>query len=152
MYASSFAWTPDGTRLLSGYYHGSIREWDTSTWQQIRVGDPWTGHNDYIAALAINPTGTLVASASKDKHVRLWRRSDRQNIAIFKHSDQLKCVAFSTDGKQIFSGGYDNKISEWEVPEDALIRDIPEVGSDSFSAVASHLSQGHLTRIPGALY
>jgi WD40 repeat protein len=68
----SIAWTPDGTRLLSAQ-SDDTREWDTSTWQHIR---DWTGHNSYIYALAVNPTGTLVASASKDHHVRLWQRSD----------------------------------------------------------------------------
>ncbi|OJA08248.1 hypothetical protein AZE42_02070 [Rhizopogon vesiculosus] len=50
------------------------------------VGDPWDGHTD-IYAIAVNPVGTLVASASDDKHVRLWRLWDRRTIAIFKHFD-----------------------------------------------------------------
>jgi hypothetical protein len=125
----SLAWTPDGTRLLSGHYTSNrIREWDTSTWQQI--GDSWSGHTSYIAALAVNSTGTLVASASGDKHVRLWRYSDKKTIAIFEHSAVLSCVAFSMDDKHIFSGGRDNKVSQWAVPEDAL--DTPEVSSYSF--------------------
>jgi WD40 repeat protein len=71
------AWTPDGTRLLStGYIRGfpKIQEWDTSTWK--RVGDHWTGHSRDIKDIVINTAGTLVASASLDKHVRLWRLSD----------------------------------------------------------------------------
>jgi WD40 repeat protein len=126
--SNSLVWMPDGTRLLSGdYFH--IREWDTSTWQQIR---DWTGHTSHINAIAINSTGTLVAAAWSDKHVRLWRRSDRQIIAMFKHSHRLLCVAFSTDSKHILSGGHDNKISEWAVPDDALLQNIPEVGTHSF--------------------
>jgi WD40 repeat protein len=113
----SLAWTPDGTRLLSGGDHRdhTIREWDSSTWQQ--VGHPWKGHTDGINAIAINRDGTLVASASWDNHVRLWRLSDRQTIAIFKHSSSLCSVTFSVDGRHILSGGYDKKISEWEVPK-----------------------------------
>jgi WD40 repeat protein len=115
----SLVWTLDGTRLLSrGYgYDPTIREWDTSTWKQ--VGDPWSGHAEAIYAIAINSTGTLVASASYDKHVRLWRRSDQRTITIFKHSHSVYCVTFSVDDKHIFSGGYENKISEWAVAEDA---------------------------------
>jgi WD40 repeat protein len=155
----ALAWTPNGTRLLSGdmRYH-VIREWDTTTWQQIGVPstdhtsyvsaiattllalwspqqtgpDPWTGHTSCIYALAVNSTGTLVASASDDHDVRLWRRSDGQTIAIFMHLDTVLGVAFSADGKHIFSGGFDKKISQWAVPEDALLEDTPEVGSHSF--------------------
>jgi WD40 repeat protein len=83
------------------------------TWQQ--VGHPWKGHTNSIYAIAINPAGTLVASASFDGHVRLWRLSDRQNIGVFKHSSSALTVTFSVDGRHILSGGYDNKISEWEV-------------------------------------
>jgi WD40 repeat protein len=106
----SLAWAPDGmTHLLSGHFR-YIREWDTSTWKQI--GD-WTGHTSYVFAIAINSTGTLVASASYDSDVRLWRCSDRQTILQVKHSNSVSCVAFSTDGKHIFSAGFDNKISQW---------------------------------------
>lgn len=117
----SLVWTPDGTRLLSGgsTWNPTIREWDTSTWQP--VGDPWVGHTAYIDALAISPNGRLVVSASDDNHVRLWRRSDRRTIAIFMHSQPVSCVTFSIDGKHVFSGGRDVKMSEWAVPEDALL-------------------------------
>ncbi|KIK40720.1 hypothetical protein CY34DRAFT_806895 [Suillus luteus UH-Slu-Lm8-n1] len=119
----SLVWTPDGTRLLSGGNNDdpTIREWDSLTWQQ--VGHPWNGHTQAgtgnIRAIAIDPTGTLVASASGDMHVRLWRLSDRQTIAIFKHSSPLSSVTFSVDGRHILSGGTHNKISEWAVPKDA---------------------------------
>ncbi|KAG2339395.1 hypothetical protein BDR05DRAFT_967930, partial [Suillus weaverae] len=113
----SLAWTPDGTRLLSAGdgLDPTIREWDTSTWKQ--VDHPWKGHTCGINAIAIHPAGTLIASASSDNHVRLWRLSDRQTIVIFQHSSIPTCVTFSVDGKHILSGGSDNKIIEWAVPK-----------------------------------
>jgi WD40 repeat protein len=118
-YNLSLAWTPDGTRLLSAgdTSDPTIREWDTSTWEQ--VGHPWEGHTDYINAIAIHPAGTLITSASHDGHVCLWRLSDRRTIAIFQPSSIPKCVTFSVDGKHILSGGEDNKSSEWALPSDA---------------------------------
>jgi WD40 repeat protein len=89
--------------------------WDSSTWQQ--VGHPWKGHTSHIIGIAIDPNGTLVASASYDNHVRLWRLSDRQNIGIFQHSSPAYSVTFSVDGRYILSGGHDAKISQWEVPK-----------------------------------
>ncbi|KAG1743079.1 WD40-repeat-containing domain protein [Suillus lakei] len=111
----SLVWTPGSTRLLSAGDHRdpAIREWDTSTWMQI--GDPWTGHTEGITAVAINFGGTMIASASRDNHVRLWQLSDRRTIAIFNHSDSMNCVTFSMDGKHILSGGNDKKVSEWRV-------------------------------------
>ncbi|KAG0708661.1 hypothetical protein DFH29DRAFT_427152 [Suillus ampliporus] len=123
---TSLAWTPDGTRLISGgtEVDPTIREWDISTWQQ--VGDPWTGHTHRTLSISIHPASTHVASASEDNHVRLWRLSDRQTIAIFQHSGWAACVTFSMDGKHILSGGEDKMISEWEVPRVALPEDPPQ--------------------------
>jgi WD40 repeat protein len=130
----SLAWPPDGKCLLS-VGDSSIREWDTLTWQQ--VGKSWEGHTSRINTIAIHPAGTLVASASEDKHVHLWRLSDRRTVATFQHSHSVRCVTFSTNGKHLLSVG-DNKISEWGIPEDYLPKDDPkeemidEVCSDDF--------------------
>ncbi|KAG1723257.1 uncharacterized protein EDB91DRAFT_1173215 [Suillus paluster] len=70
--------------------------------------------------------GTLVASASDDRHIRLWRLSDQETIAIFDHSCRVNCVTFSIDGRRILGGGEDKKISVWAVPEDALLEDALE--------------------------
>ncbi|KAG2356066.1 hypothetical protein BDR07DRAFT_1492391 [Suillus spraguei] len=65
----SLAWTLDGTRLLTSGDHDdpTIREWETSTWQQL--GAPWPGHSESIYAIAVNPAGTLIASASCDNRI-----------------------------------------------------------------------------------
>ncbi|KAG2750670.1 hypothetical protein P692DRAFT_20831547, partial [Suillus brevipes Sb2] len=134
----SLAWTPDGTRLLSGGDHGdpTIREWDPLAWKQ--VGLPWEGHTGRIWAIAVHPAGTLVASASWDKHVRLWRLSDQQNIGIFQHSSPLRSVTFSVDGSwHILSGGEDKKISKWELPKDAH----PKASPDSHNAIRASFVQ-----------
>lgn len=130
-YNCSLAWTPDGTGLLSSgnYEDPTIREWDTSTWEQ--VGDAWVGHTDDINVIAIHPAGTLVVSASDDKQVRLWRLSDQRTVSIFQHSDRVCCVTFSMDGKHILGGGDDEKISEWAVPKDALPKDTPKAKAQS---------------------
>ncbi|OJA16347.1 hypothetical protein AZE42_10867 [Rhizopogon vesiculosus] len=120
---TSLAWTPSGTHLLSAGSKSdpTIREWDTSTWQQ--VGDSWSGHTGNINALAMNSTGTLIASASSDANVRLWQLSDQRAIAIFKASSEMYRATFSVDGRYILCGGSDNNITEWAVPEYVVLED-----------------------------
>jgi WD40 repeat protein len=121
-YNFSLAWTPNGKHLISGGndLDPTIRVWDSSTWKQ--VGEPCKGHTMTIYMVALNPAGTLLASASKDHQVCLWRLSDRRAIAIFKHANEVYCATFSADGKHTLSGGKDRMISKWEVPslEDIL--------------------------------
>lgn len=122
-YNHSLAWMPDATRLLSagcGAYdfddddNGdyTIRVWDSSTWEQ--VGNLSTDHTATINSIAVDASGTLLASASNDTFVRLLRLSDPP---MMKHSSEVNCVAFSVDGRHILSGGEDLKISEWELPK-----------------------------------
>lgn len=138
-YNNTLQWTPDGKRLLSGGSHvdPTIREWDSSTWQQ--VGDPWEDYDasgarmSRISEIAINNTGTLVASSSDDSYVRLWELSERSTVALFKHSNAVFCVTFSADSKHVLSGGVDKKISEWEVPQRYVLEDerVPQQGRDA---------------------
>jgi WD40 repeat protein len=118
----TLAWTPDGKRLLSGGngVDPTIREWEKSYYSWTQINDPWKGHFKNIHAISLNSSGTLLASASDDNRVRLWRLSDRRTIAIFTHSGEVNCVTFSANGKHILSGGVDKKISEWPISEDAL--------------------------------
>jgi WD40 repeat protein len=115
-------WTRDSAHLFSAGNSNDpvIRSWDTSTWKQ--AGDPWIGHDKDcdINHITLNPAGTLLASASHDCTVRLWRFHTGTEVARFKHSNKIYYAAFSVDGRSIFSGGDDKKISQWEIPEDVL--------------------------------
>jgi WD40 repeat protein len=150
-YNYSLAWTPDGTRLLTGgdKYDPTIREWDASTWQQ--VGDPWMGHSpEYINFIAVHPASNLVASASHDRHL-LWRLSDRQTIAIFHPSAWVRCVTFSMDGKHILSGGDDNMISEWAVPRNVLSQEtLTEPSSKVLSLSCARLLPHLASKVQGS--
>ncbi|KAG2748836.1 WD40 repeat-like protein [Suillus brevipes Sb2] len=115
-------WARDGAHLISAGSNKdpAICSWDTSTWKQ--AGDPWFGHDENcgINHIISNQTGTLLASACDDCTVRLWRFHTGTEVAQFKHSDSVTRVTFSVDGRSIFSGGWDKKISQWEIPEDVL--------------------------------
>jgi len=142
----SLAWSRDGTRLFSA---GSfIQEWDTSTWNE--VGDPWSGHTDTIYAIALNSTGTLIASTSYDNYLRLWRLSDRQNIAVFKAPGDIYCITFSIDGNYILRGGYAANLAKWAVPggANAVLEEYAlDVSFSSFRVPPSpHLSHSELAK------
>jgi WD40 repeat protein len=120
----SLAWTPDGTRLFSAgdSSDSSIREWDSSTWKQI--GGPWNGHLQKIYAISLNSSGTLLASASEDHRVRLWRLSDRRTIDSFMHTLPVSSVTFSADDRHILSSS-GGAVSEWPLSKNSMPKDVP---------------------------
>jgi WD40 repeat protein len=118
----SISLTRDGTRLFSAGDSNDpvIRSWDTSTWKQ--VGDPWAGHDDRedIMQIVLNTAGTLLATASADQTIRLWKLSTGTEVARYEHKDAVLRVAFSADGRSLFSCDMNKQISQWGIPQDVL--------------------------------
>jgi WD40 repeat protein len=118
----SIALTRDGTRLFSAGDSNDpvIRSWDTSTWKQ--VGDPWAGHDDRedVMQIVLNTAGTLLATASADQTIRLWKLSTGTEVARYEHKDAVFRVAFSVDGRSLFSCDMNKQISQWGIPQDVL--------------------------------
>jgi WD40 repeat protein len=75
-----------------------------------------TGHADYVAYVAYNKDGTLLASAS-DTDILIWNTSTYQLIQTINtgHSDVINSVHFSVDGKLV-SASDDFSAKIWSCP------------------------------------
>ncbi len=66
--------------------------------QDIRLRKtPLHGHKAWLVDVTFDPSGRFVASASHDKHVRLWdvREHAAASLPIGQHEDWVTCVAFA---------------------------------------------------------
>ena len=60
-----------------------------------------------IRELAFSPDGKLLACASVDRSIRLYDMGTFTEVATYRgHSTAPNCLAFSTDGKRLYSGGH----------------------------------------------
>ena len=67
---SNALFTPDGQTLICGSPSGTIFLWDVPSGG---LRQALTGHNGGVLALALDLTGTRLASSGQDKTLRLWQ-------------------------------------------------------------------------------
>lgn len=66
----ALAFAADGT-LISGSWDKTIKLWNPLTGDVLAT---LSGHTDSVLSIASDPSGNLIASGSKDKTIKLWRR------------------------------------------------------------------------------
>ena len=99
----------DGRAATAGA-DGRIAIWSPGNTQPASVLE---GHTAPIAALAISPDGTLLASASWDQTVRLWPLTGGAPRVLEGHTQNVNGVAFAPDGRTLVSVSYDQSVRIW---------------------------------------
>jgi len=75
----------------------------------------YRSHTDAVSSVAWSPTNShTVASASRDKTVRVWNVATGADIVSYTgHSDEVHTVAWSHDGTHLASGSSDKTVQVW---------------------------------------
>ena len=113
----SLSFSPDGETLASGEQNKKIHLWDVHTGERKKT---ITDHTHYVSSVLFSPDGKTLVSGSWDKTIRFWdaHTAEHKKTLIW---DTISCLAFSSDGKMIASGGVFSRqnsitpISLWDV-------------------------------------
>ena len=72
-----------------------------------------------VHSVAFNYDGSLLATASGDRTVKLWKFQEQiENptcVATLEHSEWVHCVAFHPNGRILASGSNDNIVKLWRI-------------------------------------
>ena len=109
----ALAFSPDGTRLVSGSSDGTLRLWDVGQQELIATLD---SHSAAVYAAIFSPDGTRLFSAGRDRVIRVWDAQRLEEIMqLHGHTSLIYCLAFSPDGQTLASGGGDDTVRLWGI-------------------------------------
>ena len=85
--------------------------WDAHSGASVKT---FSGHSDMVWAIAFAPDGKLLASASRDRTVKLWDTESRKEIkTLTGHGGPVITVTVSHDGKILACGSDDKLVKLW---------------------------------------
>jgi WD40 repeat protein len=74
------------------------------------------GHELAVVAVAVNPDSNYVATASKDKSIKLWElESGREIRSFLGHEKTVNNIAFTSDGNYLLSASQDKTVKAWNI-------------------------------------
>jgi hypothetical protein len=96
------AFSPDGTRVLTGSEDNTAGLWDTGTGKAVTT----LAGSTY--AVALSHDGTRIPTGSAANTARLWDAATGEAVATLAgHTDTVTAVAFSPDGTRVLTGSGD---------------------------------------------
>ncbi|MBT9313525.1 TIR domain-containing protein [Leptothoe kymatousa] len=104
----SVAFSPDGKQLAIGLENGDIELWQIEP--QRRKFTTIRHSDDPVTDLAFSHNGQIIASASEDKTVRLWKKDGTPLKTLTQHIASVRAVEFSPDGKLLATGADDSTL------------------------------------------
>jgi WD40 repeat protein len=134
----TLAFSPDGTRLVSGSDDYTVKIWRLSSGTCLQTLD---GHSSWVQSVAFSGDGRWIASGSDDQTIKLWDAQSGVCLQTLQgHHSWIQTVKFSPDSQILASGGGDGLTKLWDVQTGTCIRTIA-AHTQQIWAIAFHPNQ-----------
>ncbi|MEW5861330.1 MAG: caspase family protein, partial [Cyanobacteriota bacterium] len=81
---------------------------------QVKERNRWKKHDMSVESVSFNPDGQVIASASKDNTIKLWRRDGSWLQTLSGHENHVFTVSFCHDGQTLISASEDQTVKLWQ--------------------------------------
>lgn len=144
----SLAFHPDNNQIAAGgvdWMATGGSNGAVSLWNIVERAET-TSFIEGATALAIHPSGDILATTTLDHAICLWDLQLKQLIQeLIGHDGPVSCLAFSPDGKWLVSGSEDHTLRIWDDKgrEQMAMEVESQITSVTFAADGKHLYLGH---------
>jgi WD40 repeat protein len=135
-------WSPDGRRIATGGHDGKLMLWDADTGERLRACDILNFPN----GMTFSPDSTLVATPAHVHGVDLISVETGEVVHRLRgHSDSIRGIAFSPDGRRVFTSSWDRTIKIWDPASGQETLTLPS--EDKVNAIALSPNGGLLVGV-----
>lgn len=120
----------------SGVPVGEVKLWDVASGAGVR---DFTGHWAAVNAIAFSPDDEILATASQDKTIYLWKTSDGSQLGKLSgeaHVNPVMVLDISPDGKTLVSGDGKGVLKFWNIADRTLQRTMTLNISEALRSIA----------------
>jgi WD40 repeat protein len=107
----SVAFSPDGSRIVTGSAEQSAQVWDAASGKMLRE---LAGHNGPVRSVAFTADGNQIVTGSDDHIVRMFDAQTGDPIIKFDSGAGVLSIAVSADGNRFVAGSEDGSARVWD--------------------------------------
>ena len=113
------AWSNDDTRVFCGGYDAILSSYYTSNWS---IEANYSGLPGWISGIDTTPDGRLVFVASNREVSAFWTSNGTQYTAHTNHTQYIRVLTISPDGRYVATGGQDNRVIVMDIESETIIK------------------------------
>ncbi|MCR9096681.1 MAG: NB-ARC domain-containing protein [bacterium] len=131
--ASSVQISPAGDKILVGGANGTIR---VSRIETGEICDELMGHTREVTSIAVDASGRLAVSGSRDETIRVWDLDQGATTHTIREGYGVNAIALDPNGQFVLSASQSRVIRMWDLPDDSRGRTDVGVGDSRVGCVA----------------